>query len=135
MRILYVDDDPLWLGLLKEMFGEVGGDDMRVATVLTGSQAIRMARRYPFDLVVVDLNLCDMLGLEVIEQIHELKPDVHIAALTGSRDLATAAKSRSAGAQTFLGKPVTLETLADLVTKVQNASVRQAPGGALAATA
>jgi DNA-binding response OmpR family regulator len=131
MRILYIDDDPLWLGLLKEMLREAVGDTVKVATALTGSQGLRLAGRYPFDLIISDLNLCDMSGVDLVADLRAAHPDTPIAALTGSHDLSILAKSRSAGANHFLSKPVSLTSLNNMLDKIPAA--REAVGRAATA--
>jgi DNA-binding NtrC family response regulator len=113
MRILCVDDDPLWLGLLKEMVLEVAGPEAALMSSLTGTQAIRIAERNPVDIALIDITLCDMSGYAVMKRLRELNPATRLIALTGWGQLSTVSEAKAKGAAYCLFKPVSLTTLAD----------------------
>ncbi len=113
MRILCVDDDPLWLGLLKEMVREIAGNELKLAASLTGSQALRLCEKTPFDVALIDLSLCDMSGYELMQRIHVVWPQMRLIALTGWSQLSTVSEAKAKGASYCLFKPVSLSVLAD----------------------
>ncbi|MBD3242050.1 MAG: response regulator [Chitinivibrionales bacterium] len=119
MKILYVDDDPLWLGLIKEMLREVAGEGSQVVTALTGTQALSIIERFPLDLAIVDISLCDMSGYDLIHRAKELKPELQVAVLTGSRDLSVSAKAKSEGAAYCLSKPISLDAMRQFIERVR----------------
>lgn len=126
MRILYVDDDPLWLGLIKEMIKEVTGDETQIVTALTGTQALSIVERFPLDLAIVDIALCDMSGYDLIRKAKEFKPELQVAVLTGSRDLSVVAKARSEGAFHCMSKPVSLDAMRSFIERARNQMNRTA---------
>jgi CheY-like chemotaxis protein len=70
----------------------------------TGNDAIRMFRRGVYDVVILDLNLPDIYGLDVLDDMKKCKPDVHIIVVTGHDDRETAVHSMKRGASEYIIK-------------------------------
>ena len=79
-NILVVDDDKSLANTFKLVLQSVG---FNVDTAVTGLQALYKINRKPYDLVILDINLPDMLGDEVAEKIRETSDDVNIIMITG----------------------------------------------------
>ena len=75
----------------------------------TGKDAIRMFRREMYDVVILDLTLPDIYGLDVLKDMRKCKPDVHIVIVTGHDDRETAVQAMKMGASEYIIK--TSETL------------------------
>jgi len=104
-RILIVEDD---LALARVLDAELGAAyETRVAH--RGRDALALAAEEPFDLVVLDLNLPDMDGIEVAEQLQPLA--VKVLMLTARADVQSRVVGLYAGADDYLAKPFEMQEL------------------------
>jgi two-component system response regulator AtoC len=108
-RVLLVDDDDslcetLAIGLRKR------GDDVTTRTSAADAQSLVMDS--DFDVVVTDLNMRQVSGIELCERIVANRPDLPVIVLTAFGSLDTAVSAIRAGAYDFISKPVELEVLA-----------------------
>ena len=104
-RILVVEDDQALASVIRRELERAY--DVRVAH--TGRDALALAAEEPFHLVVLDLNLPDMDGLEVAEQLRELP--LAILMLTARADVRSRVAGLYAGARDYLAKPFEMEEL------------------------
>ena len=126
-RILLVDDEPRFLEMIGEYLGARG---LAVATAPSGEKALdRMADFRP-DLVLLDLLMPGMGGMEALRRMRAGFPDSRVIMVTAMEDLDTARKALAAGAADYLTKPFTLDYL-DSVLAVY-APQRGEPAGARA---
>ncbi len=100
--LLLVDDDRPFLNRLGRAM-EARGFDVRTAESV--AEGIDEVRRTPPGFAVVDLRLGDGSGLDVIEALHELKPQARAVVLTGYGNIATAVTAVKLGAIDYLAKP------------------------------
>ena len=106
--ILVVDDDPLVLsGIAKNL--EVSG--YMVATAGNGEEAFSLLNRGAFDLVMTDLMMTPVDGMEVLKKAKELFPDIMVIILTGYGDLYSAIDALRYGADDYLIKPCELNEI------------------------
>lgn len=108
MRILVVDDDPAILGLIEDVLGHAGHD---VVACSRGEQAIHKALLSDFELVLCDLSLPDVHGLDIIRAIKAQSPHLPVLVLSASDPATWEAQAQSAGAVRFLRKPLKLDDL------------------------
>jgi response regulator RpfG family c-di-GMP phosphodiesterase len=110
-RILVVDDDPLFLDLLKEGLPK----QYSVDTALSGMEALEHFRtKGPYALLLSDMNMPGMKGIELLEHVRALYPDTVRLMLTGNADRQTAIEAVNRGQVfRFLGKPAAHEALLD----------------------
>jgi CheY-like chemotaxis protein len=108
MRILAVDDDPVFLGILAPMLSALGIDDVAVA--LSGSEALTKldGSAQDFDCILLDIQMPGMSGVDLCRHIRSLQayrrtPIVMITAMTGKRFIDDAF---SAGATDYVTKPL-----------------------------
>ncbi len=106
--VLVIDDDRQVLGMLDKAFHRAG---YAVATASTGQAALDTYARDAADLVILDLGLPDVPGLELLGRLRTLDPDATVIVLTGRTDLPTAVDAMRAGAENFLPKPVSVKHL------------------------
>ncbi len=114
--ILVVDDDPIERRLLQTLLGKVGG--YHVAMAEDGASAFKQAERFEPQTVILDMNLPDMNGMDILKKLKESYPQLPVIMVTGVTDLATAVKAIQQGAHNYLTKPFQNDQL--LIT-VQNA--------------
>ncbi len=100
--LLIVDDDaPLRNRLARAMEKR----NFKVETAESVAAAIESARLSPPAFAVVDLRLEDGNGLDVVEVLHEIRPDARVVMLTGYGNIATAVAAVKRGAVDYLAKP------------------------------
>lgn len=101
-RIMVVDDDHYICATLVELL-QADGYDLDVA--YTGPEAIDKFSNSFFDLVLLDISLPKMNGLEVLHELRRLDPDVAIIMATAKTDVATIVESIKSGAENYVTKP------------------------------
>jgi len=106
--ILLVDDEDTIRLFLEKTLREEGYEAL---TAATGAEALEITRSELPDLVLLDLKLPDMSGLEVLRQIKEEVPEVCVIMLTAFGDIETAVTAMKKDAFDFVSKPVNLEQL------------------------
>jgi DNA-binding NtrC family response regulator len=105
-RILIVDDEVDLRTLLGEVLETAGYD---VSTASDGLEALAALERESFDAALLDIQMPNMNGIQVLQHITEHYPGTKSIILTGYADLRYATESRKYGAVDFISKPYTLE--------------------------
>ena len=117
-KILVVEDDQDLVGLLKYNLEQEG---FRVNYATDGSVALPSIRKYLPDLLILDLMLPGMDGLEVCRKLREQgHADALIVAITGYGLDADRRRTREAGFDRHLVKPVAFDVLAELIASVKD---------------
>ncbi len=116
MRILVVDDDP---EILKLCTVALTGDGHSIEACLRGGQALQAAMREEFDLVLCDLNMPDIHGLEVVRAIKMHAPALSVIVMSALDPKEWHTLALEAGAGHFLAKPLHLGALRDEVSMVE----------------
>jgi two-component system, NtrC family, response regulator AtoC len=105
IHILLIDDDQGTMELLKEVLEREG---YAVDEAKTGHEALSQARACPFDVVLADLRLPDMDGIEVLRTLHALDPDLAVIVMTAFGSMETAVEAIQEGAYDYISKPFNL---------------------------
>jgi CheY-like chemotaxis protein len=109
MKILLVDDDELIRASVPTML-ELSGH--RVATAAGGAEALDLLATSPgFDLVILDLNMPEMNGVETLGHLRRLQPVLPVILATGHLDAVTADLLRQDGRALSITKPFSMEEL------------------------
>lgn len=116
-RILVVEDDE---SLRRVMEVTLARGGYRVETVPDGERAVRSMEREPFDLVVSDLQMPGLSGLELLKRIRSAYPDTPVLLITAFGTVETAVEAMKAGAFDYLTKPVSAEELRLAVERALN---------------
>ena len=106
VRALVVDDEPMLGELLSTALRYEG---WRVETALTGSAALRTAASLDPDVVVLDVMLPDMSGLEVLRRLHGTRPQLPVLFLTARDAVEDRIAGLTAGGDDYVTKPFSLE--------------------------
>ena len=114
VRILVVDDEPMMADSLKQNLEE---DGYTVDTASNGAKAIELFDGSGHHLVICDLQLPDMDGMEVLRHVKDARPSTETIVVTGYGTVARAVEATKAGAFWFLEKPFDFEVLQPLVEK------------------
>ncbi|MBI3456733.1 MAG: sigma-54-dependent Fis family transcriptional regulator [Candidatus Rokubacteria bacterium] len=118
-RLLVVDDERLIRWSLEQTLAKSGYE---VSTVATGEAALTAVREDPPDLILLDLKLPDIDGLQVLRQVKELSPQIQVLIMTAYADVGTAVEAMKLGAYDYLTKPIDFESLAVTVRNALEAS-------------
>jgi CheY-like chemotaxis protein len=85
----------------------------------TGNEAITIFRKKQHDVVILDLTLPDIYGLDVLEEMKKWKPDVHVVIVTGHDDRETAVQAMKMGASEYIVKTSeAIQTLPNLIERL-----------------
>ena len=105
-RALVVDDDELSRELVQTMLERMG---IQVLLAASGAEGLRVMETDTFDLLLVDLKLTDMNGLELVTRLRERPSGAHVRVMVISGAEATEGKARcrQAGCDSYLAKPFT----------------------------
>jgi len=109
IRVVVADDDPLARRAVKDVLREAGMTVVAEAT--SGFEAVELSRHYRPDVVLLDLVMPDLDGLEALRRLAEVVPEVHAVALTSREDDALGLLALRLGAAGFLSKQNALEAL------------------------
>jgi DNA-binding NtrC family response regulator len=113
-RILIVEDRDSLRRMLERALSQEGYEVTAAADAQAG---IRWVDERPFDLVLTDLKLPDVSGLEVLAASRRAQPRVPVVVLTGFGTVGTAVEAMKLGAYDFLEKPLEIDDLARLVER------------------
>lgn len=121
MRILLVEDDPTTSRSIEMMLTHA---NLNVFCTDLGEDGIDLAKLYDYDLILLDLNLPDMSGHEVLRQLRQARIETPILILTGADDTESKIKGFGFGADDYLTKPFHRE---ELVARI-HAIIRRSKG-------
>ena len=108
-RVLIVDDEPNVVGVLKEFFARFQhGHAYDVVSAYSAVEALDVLLREQFDLIVLDMVLPRIGGLDLLKRIRHLGVNAPVLVMTGGRQ---EAEARLAGAVGYLHKPFNLRDL------------------------
>jgi len=123
MRVLLVEDDPTTAKSIEMMLTHA---NLNVYATDLGEEGIDLAKLYDYDIILLDLNLPDMTGHDVLRQLRLARIETPILILTGSDDTENKIRGFGFGADGFLTKPFQREVL---VARI-HAIVRRSKGHA-----
>ena len=123
MHILLVEDNEV---AARSIELKLVAEGHNAFTTDLGEEAIELAGLYDYDVILLDLGLADMSGLDVLRQLRLQKIRTPMIVLTAAADLETKVKALTAGADDFISKPF---HKAELVARI-NAVVRRSRGHA-----
>jgi two-component system cell cycle response regulator CtrA len=109
LRLLIIDDEPSSLRAASLMLTSAG---FNVETATSGEDGLDLARAFPYDAIVLDLQLEDMSGLDVLRELRRDRVAAPVVMLSGAHDVEAKVRSLSAGADDFVTKPCHKDELA-----------------------
>ena len=118
-KILVVDDEHLIRWSLEQNLKKQGYE---VVTAGTGEDALRLVREEQPDLVLLDIQLPGISGIDVLEKIKDHDEDIIVIMVTANSGLENAVKAMRLGAYDYVSKPFNLEELAIVVRKALDSS-------------
>src|SRR5512140_2745408 len=114
IKILVVDDEHLIRWSLEQNLKKQGYE---VVTAGNGEDALRIVREEQPDLILLDIQLPGMSGLEVLEKVKEFDEDIIVIMVTAHGGLETAVNAMRLGAYDYLNKPFNLDEMAIVIRK------------------
>ena len=113
-KVLVIDDEQI---VLKSCIRILSAEGYDVQIVQTGAEGLRKLADEKFDVVLTDLKMPDMSGMEVLEKVMESYPDMIVIMITGYSTVQTAVEAMKMGAYDYVPKPFTPEELIEAVDK------------------
>ena len=114
-KILVVDDEEDLRRLLSDIVTKAGYE---VANASDGDEAIGLVKKTAFDVALLDIQMPNKSGIEVLKYIQENSAKTKSIILTGYADLKHAMEAREFGAQDFISKPYKLEDVLATIERV-----------------
>ncbi len=112
IRVLLVDDEKEFIDALAQRL-EIRG--FEVKTVYSGLEAIKIIPDLDFDVVVLDIKMPGMEGLEVLGKIKNIKPEVEVVMLTAHGSLEEAMQAMKKDAHDFIMKPASIDVIIEKI--------------------
>jgi DNA-binding NtrC family response regulator len=113
-RALVIDDD---ISTLEMMKFQLEAEGFFVITSEIGSKGLDFVKEMEFDIILTDLNLPDINGIEMVRRIKEISPDTEIIMITGDGSVEKAVEAAKAGAFHFVEKPIDFDELILLINR------------------
>jgi two-component system response regulator HydG len=107
-KVLIVDDDAAHLHMLKTLLKSFGHE---VEGATDGEDAIALVKEKPFDLILMDVRMAHIGGIEALRQIKECNPAIPVIIMTAYSSVDTAVEAMKLGAYDYLTKPLNFEEL------------------------
>jgi two-component system, cell cycle response regulator CtrA len=123
MRVLLIEDDPATAQSIELM---LKSESFNVYTTELGEEGVDLGKLYDYDIILLDLNLPDMSGFEVLRSLRVSKVKTPILILSGNADMENKVKGLGFGADDYMTKPFHRD---ELVARIQ-AIVRRSQGHA-----
>ena len=120
-KILVVDDEALIRDMIKRGLSQMGGFSVEVAQ--SGPEAIEKMEKDVFDLVLTDLKMPEMDGLELLKTIKGTRPEIMVIMMTAHGSIETAVEAMKIGADDYITKPIDFNDLLLHISKVQKESL------------
>lgn len=129
-KALVIDDDLATLDLMRF---QLESEKFDVETVANGVKGIALVEEKDFDIILTDLNMPGIDGIEMVKKCKEISPDTEIIMITGDGSATKAVEATKAGAFYYVEKPVDLEELMVLIEKAierkqQKAEIKELRG-------
>ena len=114
-RVMLVDDE---VEFLETLVKRLKKRKLEVVAASNGNEALRLMREIPLDVVVLDVKMPDMDGIETLKELKKINPSVEVLMLTGHASVEVAIQGMELGAFDYLMKPMDID---ELLYKLQDA--------------
>src|SRR5260221_2476605 len=128
-KILLLDDDQDFLDLYREMLSQHLSCLPDVRTASSGSRALAMLESEPFHLIIVDLNMPKMDGLQVLSIARRKYPELRLVILTGVRDEQFRTRAYAMGVDQYWIKPESDQEMGLFMESIESLLSRESKGG------
>jgi len=114
ISILILDDEPIVTKRLQPALEKKG---YHVESFTESTKALERIKEHQFDIIITDLKMEGISGMELLDEIKKLNPDAELIVITGFATMETAKESFKKGVFDFLAKPFKLSEIVDVVGK------------------
>ena len=114
LKIMVIDDEPIVGKRLKQALEKYGYE---VESFTTGSDALKRFDEIKFDIVVTDVRMDEIDGIEVLNKVLEIAGDTRVIIITGYATIEMAREALAKGAYDFIAKPFKINELRDVIEK------------------
>ncbi|MEW5722100.1 MAG: response regulator [Thermodesulfobacteriota bacterium] len=121
-RVMIVDDEEKFVDYLSKRLINNGYD---VTTSLSGEDAVEKVKRYNFDVVILDVLMPGLDGIETLREIKKIKPLTEVIMLTGHASVESGIEGMKLGAYDYLMKPCETQELVSKITKAHDRKADQ----------
>ncbi len=115
-RVLIVDDEPLMRNFLAEALKR---DSYEVSVAENGKKALSLLKSQTFDLVITDMKMPEVSGLELLRKVKEILPSAIVIVMTAFGTIENAVEAMRLGAFTYLLKPFTIDAIEAVIEKAK----------------
>jgi len=113
-RLLVVDDEEIALANLEHVLAKEGYE---VMATQSGPTALKLLEKEEFSVVLTDLRMPKVDGMEILERCHELYPDTEVIMITGYATVDSAVEAMKKGAYHYIAKPYRLDEVRKVVAE------------------
>ncbi|MBF0533239.1 MAG: response regulator [Candidatus Omnitrophica bacterium] len=113
-NILIVDDEEMLVTTLSSLLKHQMESNITIC--FNGTQALQLIQNNPFDIVLLDITLPEMSGLDILKKVKKQCPDTAFFVATGHKSLEVAAQATKLGAAEFIAKPYSVK---DVIQKIK----------------
>ncbi len=130
-KILIVDDEQSAVRNLQHILSKEGCE---VIATQSGQNALKLLKQHAFDLVLTDLRMPNVDGMEILRRIKQVSPDTEVIMITGYATVSSAVSAMKTGACHYVIKPYKLDEVREALEKLRPAapSAPCSPGAAAA---
>lgn len=121
MKVLVVDNEK---GFASSLAGHLQARKITAESVYSGGQALASVQHFKPDVMILDLQMPDMSGLEVLARVKALDPAIEVILLTGNASFDAGIASMQLGAFDYIFKPVDLDELIALIGDAYQQKIR-----------
>jgi DNA-binding NtrC family response regulator len=125
-RILILDDEPIVCKRLKPAFEKLGYE---TEVFTDSSMAMSRIKEKDFDIVITDLKMKQIDGMQFLTAIKEKSPDTEVIVITGFATMETAKESFQKGVFDFVAKPFKIGEIQEIVKKAEKRRAERLKGG------
>ncbi len=125
IKVLIVDDEKLERVLIKRGFPWEDYGFSVIGEVSSGTEALEFIKYRKPELVLTDINMPHMDGLELAEHISALDESIHVIMITGYREFEYARRAVKLGVEDFLLKPIDMNELMEIALKIRGKIIKE----------
>jgi len=116
VRVMVIDDEPLMRITVQDALVAEG---YKVITAETGENGLTLLRENRADMVITDLKLPDMDGIQILREVKRFNPETHVILITAYGSIDSAVTAMKEGASDYLTKPFSMDELLLIIKRIQ----------------
>ena len=113
-KVLLIDDEKEFLEVMSE---RMQNRDIDVTTASSARDALALVEKESYDAIILDLQMPEMDGLQALERLKAINPDLQVILLTGHATVEKGVQAMKLGATDVLEKPADIQTLTEKIRK------------------